>query len=119
MDPILIEQVVINLLENAIVHSGSKSHIDLIVTSAPNEISFTIKDYGSGICEERLSELFDGTSYTPSQTADARKGMGIGLSICKTIITAHRGTLTGRNHTDGAEFIFTLPRQITAKSNNN
>ena len=36
--------------------------------------------------------------------------MGIGLSICKTIITAHHGTLSGRNHADGAEFCFTLPK---------
>ena len=110
MDAILIEQVIINLLENAIVHSGSSRPVDLIITDKPDCVSFTIKDYGVGIPQQHLADLFDGTSYTPSQTADARKGMGIGLSICKTIITAHHDTLIGRNHAEGAEFIFTLPK---------
>ena len=110
MDAILIEQVIINLLENAIVHSGTKQPIELIVTAYPDNVSFSIKDYGSGIPPEHLTNLFDGIPYIPSQTADAHKGMGIGLSICKTIITAHHGTLTGHNHSGGAEFIFTLPR---------
>lgn len=111
MDAILIEQVTINLLENAIVHSESKKPIELIVENLENQVSFTIRDYGVGIAESRLDSLFDGTSYTPSQTSDARKGMGIGLSICKTIVTAHHGTLIGQNHSHGAEFIFTLPKK--------
>lgn len=110
MDAILIEQVIINLLENAIVHSGSTRPIELRVEDTPQNVAFIIKDYGVGIPPHRLPNLFDGSSYTPSQTSDAHKGMGIGLSICKTIITAHRGTLTGRNHEEGAEFTFTLPK---------
>lgn len=110
MDAILIEQVTINLLENAIVHSSSNKPIDLIVADTPNEVTFTIRDYGVGIPEDMLNNLFDGISRTPSQSSDARKGMGIGLSICKTIITAHHGTLIGQNHSHGAEFIFTLPK---------
>ena len=111
MDAILVEQVTVNLLENAIVHSGSSKPLELLVKDHLNHVSFTIKDYGSGILPERLAQLFDGTSYTPSQTSDARKGMGIGLSICKTIITAHHGTIIGRNHAQGAEFIFTIPKK--------
>ena len=110
MDAILIEQVIINLLENAIVHSGSTTPIELIVNDQDTDVSFTIKDYGKGIPADHLADLFDGSSYTPSQTADAHKGMGIGLSICKTIVAAHHGTLIGRNHSKGAEFIFTLPK---------
>lgn len=110
MDAILIEQVAINLLANAIVHSGSSRPIDLVVRDTPHAVSFTVRDYGVGIPLERLNSLFDGMSFTPSQTSDAYKGMGIGLSICKTIITAHHGTLIGRNHESGAEFIFTLPK---------
>lgn len=110
MDAILIEQVIINLLENAVVHSGSSAPIELTVKDLDNTVSFTIKDYGKGIPTDHLTNLFDGSSYTPSQTADARKGMGIGLSICKTIVAAHHGTLTAHNHEAGAEFIFTLPK---------
>lgn len=114
MDAILIEQVIINLLENAIVHSGSSSPFELHVEDYCDKVVFTIRDYGVGIPSERLNNLFDGSAYTPSQAFDAHKGMGIGLSICKTIITAHHGTLIGRNHENGAEFIFTLPKHISS-----
>ncbi len=110
MDAILIEQVTINLLENAIVHSACTEPIDLLVEDTPHEVSFTIRDHGVGIPKDMLDNLFDGISRTPSHSSDGRKGMGIGLSICKTIITAHHGTLIGRNHSHGAEFIFTLPK---------
>ncbi len=110
MDAILIEQVTINLLENAVIHSQSSAPITLLVENHPQHVSFSIKDYGVGLPEEMLGNLFDSTTYTPSGTSDAHRGMGIGLSICQTIITAHRGTLTGRNHESGAEFIFTLPK---------
>lgn len=113
MDAILIEQVIINLLENAIVHGHSTNPIEISVQDHPDKVSFTIRDHGRGIPAERLSNPFDGTSHTSSQNADAHKGMGIGLSICKTIITAHHGTLEGRNHEHGAEFIFSLPKAVT------
>ncbi len=111
MDAILIEQVTINLLENAIIHSQSTEPIKLLVENHPHHVSFTIRDNGIGLPKEMLNNLFDSSTYTSSGTSDAHRGMGIGLSICKTIITAHHGTLTGHNHEHGAEFIFTLPKQ--------
>ena len=69
-----------------------------------------VRDYGKGLSEEKLQNLFETGTYNNSRSSDSRKGMGIGLSICKTIITAHHGTLSGRNHADGAEFCFTLPK---------
>lgn len=47
-------------------------------------------------------------------TENRGRGMGIGLVICKTIITAHHGTIAGYNHADGAEFVFTLPKNKEA-----
>ena len=110
MDAILIEQVTINLLENAVTHSHSSKPVDFLVEDYPDNVTFTIRDHGVGIPKNMLEHLFDGTAYLATQIADTRKGMGIGLSICKTIITAHNGTLIGQNHADGAEFIFTLPK---------
>lgn len=110
MDAVLIEQVTINLLENALLHSGSSDPIDLIVNDMGTEVAFTVRDYGVGIPGEKLKNLFDGMDCSGSNSADVHKGMGIGLMICKTIITAHHGTLTGGNHEHGAEFIFTLPK---------
>ncbi len=110
MDVVLIEQVILNLLENAVLHSGSSEPVDIIVESEPRQVTFTVRDYGNGIPEDRLNCLFDGTDYSAVHAPDAYKGMGIGLVICKTIITAHQGTILGRNHEHGAEFVFTLPK---------
>lgn len=113
MDAILIEQVIINLLENAILHSGNSTDINLAVSCTPSEVLFSVKDHGRGIAEELLTCIFDGNSYSGSRSADSHKGMGIGLSICKTIITAHHGTIHARNHENGAEFYFSLPREVS------
>lgn len=110
MDAILIEQVIINLTENAIVHADSKKPIELIVSDSGKKVTFTIKDYGHGIPEAMLDKLFDGTPYHKDESSDTHKGMGIGLSICKTIITAHRGEIYGENHGEGAQFCFILPK---------
>lgn len=109
MDALLIEQVTINLLENALYHSETNAPIDLIITNWPNLVSFSVRDYGVGIPTNMLEHLFDGKEYS-ADSADVRKGMGIGLVICRTIISAHNGELTGRNHENGAEFTFTLPK---------
>ncbi len=110
MDAILIEQVMINLIENAIVHSGSVKSIELIVEDGPSQVCFTVRDYGKGIAPDRLEHLFDGSTYNSKEASDTYKGMGIGLSICKTIITAHHGEIFGENHENGAQFCFCLPK---------
>lgn len=109
MDAILIQQVLMNLMENAVMHAQSKQPIELIVKRDGNKISFHIIDYGIGIKEERMATLFDGSTYAPSNRVDGSKGMGIGLSICKTIVLAHGGSIHAKNHSRGAEFFFTLP----------
>ena len=62
-----------------------------------------------GIAPERLETIFDGGGTGGYQSGDSHRGMGIGLSICKTIVNAHEGTIWVRNWKQGAEFIFTLP----------
>ncbi|MCI9314847.1 MAG: DUF4118 domain-containing protein [Lachnospiraceae bacterium] len=111
MDAILIEQVLINLLENAIVHSQSSRPILCYVDDDAACVTFHVKDNGIGIDPERLKNIFDGNSYIGNSDSDSNKGMGIGLSICKTIITAHNGTINARNHEQGAEFYFSLPKE--------
>ena len=110
MDAILIEQVLINLLENAIVHSQSSKPILCYVDDDNENVIFHVKDYGTGIDPERLQNIFDGNSYIGNSVSDSNKGMGIGLSICKTIITAHNGIISARNHGQGTEFYFSLPK---------
>ncbi len=109
MDAILIEQVLINLLENAVLHSGSQHPIACSVESQPDYVCFHVRDYGIGIAPDKRKTLFDGTPYTGNTSPDSSKGMGIGLSICKTIITAHKGTIDAVNREPGTDFFFTLP----------
>ena len=111
MDAVLIEQVLINLMENAIVHSKSTEPVECFVDSTNSHVTFHVRDYGIGIPPEKLSTIFDGSSSTTSTATDGRKGMGIGLSICKTIISAHGGVVHAENHDHGAEFYFTLPKE--------
>lgn len=109
MDAMLIEQVIINLLENAVYHSGVEDEIEFRVTKEAENAVFHIRDFGKGIDPARLDTIFDGVGIDKNGSGDSHKGMGIGLTICKTIITAHHGTICAVNHDRGAEFIFTLP----------
>lgn len=107
MDPTLIEQVIMNLLENAWIHSGKRDTIDFFARQEGENVVFYVRDYGDGIEQERMEHLFDGCAG--SKDHESRKGMGIGLTICKTIIQAHQGEIHARNHENGAEFYFSLP----------
>ena len=108
MDPTLIEQVLINLLENAYNHSGSSTPVLLRIIDRKDEIAFSVIDNGHGISSEQLEHIFEG-QQSDSQHENGR-GFGIGLSICKTIIEAHGGTITAKNLSQGAEFTFILPK---------
>ncbi len=113
MDPTLIEQVLINLMENAYVHSSTSKAIDLIITDLPDLVQFSVRDYGIGLNPEQIPYIFNGQSA--SNSSDGHKGLGIGLSICRTIIHAHNGEITASNHKKGAEFSFTLPKDKEIK----
>lgn len=111
MDPMLIEQVIVNLLENAIVHSGSRQPVECTVEDQEEGVSIAIKDYGVGIDEKQIPVLFDGGAYPQNSKSDIHRGMGIGLSICRTIVHAHQGRITGQNHEQGAVFTVWLPKE--------
>ena len=108
MDAMLIEQVLINLMENAIRHSGTGKPIYLTVKHLWHHVYFSVLDQGIGTEEERLPHIFDGT--TSSKSSDSSRGLGIGLPICKTIISAHGGEIYAKNNENGgANFTFVLP----------
>ncbi|HWT76853.1 MAG TPA: sensor histidine kinase KdpD [Mobilitalea sp.] len=110
MDGTLIEQVIINLIENAIKHSGFDTIINVSLIKDNNMALFEVKDNGEGISEQDLPYLFE--SYVPNgkKTSDSSRGMGIGLSICKSIINAHQGKIEAYNQAEGgAVFRFSLP----------
>lgn len=110
MDALLIEQVIINLLENALSGSVSTKPVEVLVEDGTDTVSFIVRGYSFGIPEELLNVPFDGQTLTATRAADAQKGMGIRLAACQAIMDIHRGTLKARNLSHGAEFIFTLPK---------
>ena len=111
MDPTLMVQVLNNLIENAVKYAESGSPIDLTVEEQQHTVTFTVRDYGRGLSETDLQNLFEPINH---RTGDSRHGMGLGLSICKSIIRAHGGTIEGRNGQGrGAVFTITLPKEET------
>jgi two-component system sensor histidine kinase KdpD len=110
MDGMLIEQVLINLLENAIKHSSEESTVELEVCSKDQFAVFEVRDFGNGISEGDLGNLFDTRLPGNGRSTDSSRGMGIGLSICRSIIKAHGGKMEAANRaTGGAVFRFFLP----------
>lgn len=111
----MLTLIIMNLLENAVVHSESSRPVRLQVSQDSETVIFEIFDYGIGISEDLVHTIFDSSPSDTSGSYDSRKGMGIGLSICKTIILAHNGTITAQNHAQGAVFTFTLPTEQQGK----
>ena len=109
MDAILVEQVLMNLLENAAVHGGS-AHIRLSVECLAGSARFTVRDDGAGIAPELLPDIFSPSLASKIYGADDRRNMGIGLSVCSSIVRAHGGDISAENAREGgAVFRFTLP----------
>ena len=110
MDVMLIEQVIINILENAVRHAQGMTKIKFTVELQDHTAIFTISDNGCGIESEKLRNIFSGYLGKDTQNADRSKGnMNIGLSLCAAIINAHDGEIwVQNNHDGGASFSFSL-----------
>ena len=110
MDGVLIGQVLANLLENAVIHAWGMTSLELEVRLEEHQARFAVRDDGCGIHPSRMDDLFTGYLGSSDRQGDAaRRNMGIGLSVCATIIKAHGGQITAHNRpSGGAEFTFTL-----------
>ena len=109
MDPMLIEQVLMNLLENAVFHAQGMRNLWLRVEIRNKDAVFSVEDDGCGISEDRMAQLFTGILDSKAPVDSARSNMGIGLSVCKTIIKAHGGELKAKNRAEGGTvFQFSL-----------
>ncbi len=109
MDAMLIEQVLMNLLENAVFHAEHMRHLWLRVELKGNRAVFYIEDDGCGISPERMERLFTGSLNRELPADTSRSSMGIGLSVCNTIVKAHGGEIrAGARPGGGAQFRFTL-----------
>ena len=110
MDPLLVKQVIVNLLENAIRHSGDRLGITLRLYREEEWAVVEVRDRGRGLSPEVCQAVRAGEPIPRSLSGDSTRGMGIGLSVCQSIIKAHGGFFTAENHPEGgAVFRFGLP----------
>jgi two-component system sensor histidine kinase KdpD len=110
VDGLLIEQVLINLIDNAIKYTQSDSIIEVKVTVKGESVVFDISDNGKGIPEEDITAIFDRFYTKTKGECLEKRGIGLGLAICKSIIEAHGGCMEALNNSSGgATFRFSLP----------
>lgn len=112
VDAMLVEQVIINLLINVAIHSKTATHAKLSLRREGKMARIAVEDNGSGISRDVLPQLFE-SQFPHSRdgsSEDSRRTMGIGLNVCRTIITAHGGGMSAENRREGgARISFTLP----------
>lgn len=111
VDIMLISQVIINILENTQRHAlGQRSDVAIDVKDMEDFVKFIITDTGPGIDQKILPLLFNSTIMSDTPCRDSSRNLGIGLSICNTIIRAHGGEMHAGNRPEGgAQFMFTIP----------
>ena len=116
MDAILIEQVIVNLLENCVLHADGMTKIWLIVTEDGDQVKFSVEDDGAGIKESALPRMFDGSFQSEDgKESDSKRNMGIGLSVCMTIVRAHDGIMKAENRKEGGARVMFWTRNMEIK----
>ena len=108
-----IQQVLYNLIDNAVKFSHSNSKIKISVSEKNEKILISVKDYGVGIPKDSIKRIWERFYKTDSSRGKDKKGTGLGLSIVKEIMNAHNQNINVISTKDvGTEFIFTLPKSV-------
>jgi two-component system sensor histidine kinase KdpD len=107
-DPVLVEQLLVNLLENALKYTPDATPIEVELSSSEREVVVEVADRGPGVPEQERERIFDKFHRGPSERT--KGGVGLGLTICRAIVVAHGGRIWVANRPDGgAAFKFALP----------
>ncbi len=109
-DARLLTQVVINIVNNAIKYTPKDSNITIEADRRDDQVCVRISDDGDGIKDDDKDQIFDMFYTVRKGKGDNRRGLGLGLALCKSIINAHHGIISVEDNTPkGAVFMFTLP----------
>jgi signal transduction histidine kinase len=109
-DPRRLEQVLNNLLSNALKFTPEGGEIELGICPYKGEVEVWIRNTGVGIAPEEIGQLFEKYKQTTSGKTSKHKGTGLGLAICKMIVEAHGGRIWAESEPGkGTQFTFTLP----------
>jgi two-component system, OmpR family, sensor histidine kinase ResE len=112
LDPDRIEQVLTNLIDNAIRHTPVGGSVIVTETTDEKGINFEVKDSGSGIPEEDLPFVFERFYKADKARTRGRSGTGLGLAIAKNIVDAHKGHISVQSKLgQGTTFSFFIPRK--------
>lgn len=110
MDSRLMIQVIINLVNNAIKYTPAGSHINISWKRQGNFAAVEVADDGPGIPPDQQEQVFEMFYTAGEPSGDSRRGMGLGLALCRSIVQAHGGTITLKDRLPhGCVFTFTLP----------
>jgi len=110
-DPDRLEQVLINLVDNAIKYSSRDAPVSIRLTSGPDEIRFSVSDRGIGIPEDQRERIFERFYRVDNSAARKAKGTGLGLFIVRAVIEAHGGRIwVDSTPGQGSTFYVALPR---------
>ncbi len=110
MDARLISQVIINLVDNAIKYTPPGSDVAVSAQYRNGMVAISVADNGPGIPDDAKRQVFDMFYTGKNHVADCRRSLGLGLSLCRSIVQAHGGEITVQdNHPRGTIFTFTLP----------
>ena len=110
IDGFLIEQMLVNLLENASRYTSIGSEIEIAAVAKPKRAEIRIADNGPGLPSGSEEKIFDKFFRGSTITPDGRRGVGLGLAICRAIVEAHGGAITATNRPKGgSEFVISLP----------
>lgn len=110
MEPHVIAQVIVNLVNNAIAHTPEGSRIVLSASHDASNVIIRVSDNGPGIPDADKERVFESFYTSTDNSADSRRGVGLGLSLCKAIIEVHKGSIWVEDtEGGGATFAFTLP----------
>ena len=110
MDATLIEQVLVNLFENVAIHAENADRITVRIEKKSDRAIIAVEDNGAGFSRDQLNAPFDGHCTPKNAVSDNHRNMGIGLSVCRSIVRAHGGDISiGNLSGGGASVRFWLP----------